>query len=159
MILGTSLFPSSFPSPFINQLSLVCSVLLGCNFHFSCTSKFTTCNLQLLVTFSCEESDSVMVLVVINGNKERIDKYCGNHTPVQLMSNGPLLMVEFRSYHQMSSMHSIASSYQSSSVTFKNQNKAFRGFKATYKFITGKLLSSFHLINFKRQSIYFVSFN
>lgn len=88
-----------------------------------------------------------MVLVVINGNKERIDKYCGNHTPVQLMSNGPLLMVEFRSYQKISTVHPIDHSV---GHLLKQPDVKMnpRGFKATYKFINGKLTYFFYLYFF-----------
>lgn len=56
-----------------------------------------------------------MVFVVINGNKERIDNFCGSEMPSQLMSNGPSFRVEFRS--------------------LKTSGRG-RGFKASYKFIT-----------------------
>ena len=75
---------------------------------------------------SCEETDAVMVLVTINGNKERIDNFCGNQIPAQLMSNGPSLRIEFKSVR-----HSASSS---------GHNQNFRGFKATYKFLTSQFL-------------------
>lgn len=63
-----------------------------------------------------------MVFVVINGNKERIDNFCGREVPDQLMSNGPSLRVEFRSGSNA------------------NSGRQFKGFRAVYKFITGKNL-------------------
>ncbi|RWS28317.1 suppressor of lurcher protein 1-like protein [Leptotrombidium deliense] len=81
---------------------------------------------KLLNISSCEEVDAVMVFVYINGNKERIDNYCGNNSPKQLMSNGPSLQVEF--------------------VTHKSEFKA-RGFRGIYRFVTSE---------FKEKSIYFM---
>jgi hypothetical protein len=37
-----------------------------------------------------------MVFITINGHKERVDNFCGNGLPSQLMSNGPSMIVEFR---------------------------------------------------------------
>ena len=58
-----------------------------------------------------------MVFVLINGNKERIDNFCGSEMPAQLMSNGPSIRVEFRSVKSTARV---------------------RGFKAQYNFITSK---------------------
>ncbi|RWS10051.1 Suppressor of lurcher protein 1-like protein [Dinothrombium tinctorium] len=63
----------------------------------------------------CEESDTVMVFVTINGNKERIDNYCGNQIPLQIMSNGPSLTAEFKS--------------------LDGKNHRAKGFRAIYKFV------------------------
>jgi len=50
----------------------------------------------LFEIFSCEGVDAVMVFITINGHKERVDNFCGNELPSQLMSNGPSMSVEFR---------------------------------------------------------------
>ena len=96
--------------------------------------------------FSCEESDSVMILVVINGNKERIDKYCSKHPPVQVMSNGPVMIVHFRSH---SASPSLPGSLVAPSLPDQRDlsvqtavRQGHRGFTATYRFITGELSSS-----------------
>lgn len=68
---------------------------------------------------SCEGIDTVMVFVVTNGNKVRIDNFCGVDIPAQLMSNGPSLRVEFKSMHPITAHNS-------------------RGFKAIYQFVTSK---------------------
>lgn len=59
-----------------------------------------------------------MVFITINGQKERVDNFCGNKLPAQLMSNGPTMTVEFRSHHS---------------------SPEVKGFKAKYKFVTGML--------------------
>ncbi|XP_023718979.1 suppressor of lurcher protein 1, partial [Cryptotermes secundus] len=62
----------------------------------------------------CENIDSLVANVHIDGRMEKIDSFCGNTVPKPLMSNGPRLMLEFRGIY--SSRYS-------------------RGFKATYSFI------------------------
>ncbi|GAB6030998.1 hypothetical protein CHUAL_007818 [Chamberlinius hualienensis] len=69
----------------------------------------------------CEGVDAVIAFIQINGMPERIDNFCGKQLPIQLMSNGQLMFVEFRSY-------------QSSSLS--------KGFKATYKFVSDFGISS-----------------
>ncbi|GAB6022557.1 hypothetical protein CHUAL_006663 [Chamberlinius hualienensis] len=66
-------------------------------------------------TKECEGVDAVMAFIHINGVPERIDNFCGKQEPKQLMSNGPFMYLEFRSY-------------PSSSMS--------RGFRAMFKFIT-----------------------
>ncbi|KFM72081.1 Suppressor of lurcher protein 1, partial [Stegodyphus mimosarum] len=56
-----------------------------------------------------------MVFITINGQKERVDNFCGNKLPAQLMSNGPSMLVEFRSLHS---------------------SPEVKGFRAIYKFVT-----------------------
>lgn len=68
--------------------------------------------------FSCDSVDAVMVFITINGQKERVDNFCGNKLPAQLMSNGPTMTVEFRSHHS---------------------SPEVKGFKAKYRFVTGIL--------------------
>lgn len=63
-----------------------------------------------------------MVFITINGQKERVDNFCGNKLPAQLMSNGPTMTVEFRSHHS---------------------SPEVKGFKAKYKFVTGMFQSIF----------------
>lgn len=96
-----------------------------------------------------------MVLVNINGNKERIDNFCGTNLPAQVMSNGPVLTVEFVSmrrdghglygssphYSNGLSMPSGANSL----VSNYGVNQNFRGFRATYQFLTGINLILFSL--------------
>ncbi|XP_013774421.2 suppressor of lurcher protein 1-like [Limulus polyphemus] len=59
--------------------------------------------------------DAVMVFITINGQKERLNNFCGNVLPPQLMSNGPSMSVEFKSYQTPSNL---------------------RGFRAIYRFVT-----------------------
>lgn len=68
-----------------------------------------------------------MVFITINGQKERVDNFCGNKLPAQLMSNGPTMTVEFRSHHS---------------------SPEVKGFKAKYKFVTGMLRLKFDLVFF-----------
>ncbi len=67
--------------------------------------------------FSCDAADIVMVFITINGQKERVDNFCGNDLPPQLMSNGPSLSVEFKSLHSTDYV---------------------KGFQAIYRFVTSK---------------------
>ncbi|XP_055928438.1 suppressor of lurcher protein 1-like isoform X1 [Argiope bruennichi] len=64
---------------------------------------------------SCEAVDAVMIFITINGRRERLDNFCGNKLPPQLMSNGPTMEVEFRSYHS---------------------SPEVKGFRAIYRFVT-----------------------
>ncbi|GIY25322.1 suppressor of lurcher protein 1 [Caerostris darwini] len=66
----------------------------------------------------CDSVDAVMVFITINGQKERVDNFCGNKLPAQLMSNGPSMLVEFRSYHS---------------------SPEVKGFRAIFKFVTDLL--------------------
>ncbi len=66
---------------------------------------------------SCDTADTVMVFITINGQKERIDNYCGKELPPQIMSNGPSMIVEFKSL---------------------NSPDRVKGFSAFYKFVTSK---------------------
>ncbi|XP_055948981.1 suppressor of lurcher protein 1-like isoform X2 [Argiope bruennichi] len=63
----------------------------------------------------CDSVDAVMVFITINGQKDRVDNFCGNKLPAQLMSNGPSMSVEFRSLHS---------------------SPEVKGFRAIYKFVT-----------------------
>ncbi|KFM58051.1 Dorsal-ventral patterning tolloid-like protein 1, partial [Stegodyphus mimosarum] len=62
----------------------------------------------------CEGVDAVMIFITINGRRERLDNFCGNKLPAQLMSNGPTMEVEFRSYHS---------------------SPEVKGFRAIYRFV------------------------
>lgn len=73
--------------------------------------------LLTLVVFSCENHDSLMAFVYLEGKMEKIDTVCGSNLPKPIMSNGPRLNVEF---------HSIQAA------------KYVRGFKATYSFTEGR---------------------
>ncbi|XP_067118714.1 suppressor of lurcher protein 1-like [Centruroides vittatus] len=66
-------------------------------------------------TKECEGVDSLVVFITVNGQKEQIDNFCGNELPAQLMSNGPTMTVQFRSYHS---------------------SKNVKGFRAIYRFVT-----------------------
>ncbi|RZC35746.1 suppressor of lurcher protein 1 [Asbolus verrucosus] len=61
----------------------------------------------------CDNQDSLMAFVHIDGRMEKIDSFCGSTLPKPVMSNGPRLKLEFQSL--------FASRYS-------------RGFKATYSF-------------------------
>nr|CAD7462862.1 unnamed protein product [Timema tahoe] len=61
----------------------------------------------------CDNIDSLVAYVHIDGRMEKIDSFCGTTVPKPLMSNGPRLMLEFRGIY--SSRYS-------------------KGFKATYSF-------------------------
>ncbi|XP_042900204.1 suppressor of lurcher protein 1 isoform X1 [Parasteatoda tepidariorum] len=63
----------------------------------------------------CEAVDAVMIFITIRGRRERLNNFCGNKLPAQLMSNGPTMELEFRSYH------------------FTSQVK---GFRSIYRFVT-----------------------
>lgn len=76
-----------------------------------------------------------MVFVVINGKRERIDNFCGSETPLQLMSNGPSLRVEFKS---------IATSTGTS-----------RGFKALYQFVTRKSIHEVYTLTLFFPNVFF----
>jgi hypothetical protein len=69
--------------------------------------------LSCFYVLRCENIDSLVANVQIDGRMEKIDSFCGSIVPKPLMSNGPKLMLEFRGIH--SSRYS-------------------RGFKATYSF-------------------------
>lgn len=58
-----------------------------------------------------------MVFITINGQKERVDNFCGSDLPPQLMSNGPSLSAEFKSFHSIDYV---------------------KGFRAIYRFVTSK---------------------
>lgn len=100
---------------------------------------------------SCEETDSLLVLVAIGGNKERIDNFCGhNMVPSQLMSNGPTLKVEFKSFPRAlsgspnspsvnkNSSALVGVKLPSHSTPSSGTRGTFRGFRATYSFITSE---------------------
>ncbi|KAJ8974756.1 hypothetical protein NQ317_019160 [Molorchus minor] len=61
----------------------------------------------------CDNQDSLIAFVQIDGRMEKIDSFCGTSLPKPVMSNGPRLKLEFQSL--------IASRYS-------------RGFKAIYSF-------------------------
>lgn len=61
----------------------------------------------------CDNHDSLLAFVHIDGRMEKIDSFCGGTPPKPLMSNGPRLKLEFQSL--------LASRYS-------------RGFKASYSF-------------------------
>ncbi|KAJ8937796.1 hypothetical protein NQ318_012276 [Aromia moschata] len=61
----------------------------------------------------CDNQDSLIAFVHLEGRMEKIDNFCGTALPKPVMSNGPRLKLEFQSL--------IASRYS-------------RGFKATYSF-------------------------
>ncbi|XP_054708330.1 suppressor of lurcher protein 1-like [Uloborus diversus] len=63
----------------------------------------------------CEAVDAVMIFITIKNRRERLDNFCGNKLPAQLMSNGPTMEVEFRSYHS---------------------SPEVKGFRAIYRFVT-----------------------
>lgn len=89
-----------------------------------------------------------MVLIDMNGNKERIDNFCGTNLPAQVMSNGPVLTIEFISVrrdgnnrlnlgHQQQHSMSSSSLNNNNYISGNGVNQNFRGFRATYKFLTG----------------------
>ncbi|KFM76071.1 Suppressor of lurcher protein 1, partial [Stegodyphus mimosarum] len=63
----------------------------------------------------CESVDAVMIFITINGRRERLESFCGNKLPRQLMSNGPSLVLDFRTYHS---------------------SPEVKGFRAIYRFVT-----------------------
>ncbi|GFQ71549.1 suppressor of lurcher protein 1 [Trichonephila clavata] len=63
----------------------------------------------------CEAVDAVMIFITIDNRRERLDNFCGNKLPAQLMSNGPTMEVEFRSFHS---------------------SPEVKGFRAIYRFVT-----------------------
>ncbi|XP_054722762.1 suppressor of lurcher protein 1-like [Uloborus diversus] len=67
----------------------------------------------------CEGVDAVMVFISIRGQKERVENFCGQKLPQQLMSNGPNMQVEFRALHRQDPLGPEA-----------------KGFRALYRFVT-----------------------
>ncbi|CAN7936892.1 unnamed protein product, partial [Ixodes hexagonus] len=66
---------------------------------------------------TCDGADVVMVFISINGQRDRVDNFCGHDLPNQVMSTGRNLTLEFRSHHYPG-------------------NTTVRGFRATYQFVT-----------------------
>lgn len=103
---------------------------IHCTYHFMGRGKervqilFTDFDLHLPHEPSkdCDSVDAVMVFITINGQKERVDNFCGKDLPAQLMSNGASMIVEFRSIH--SSPH-------------------VKGFRAIYRFVTNFGITGF----------------
>lgn len=75
---------------------------------------------------SCEAVDAVMIFITINNRRERLDNFCGNKLPAQLMSNGPTMEVEFKSYHS---------------------SQEVKGFRAIYRFVTGETIKTFYFLS------------
>lgn len=69
---------------------------------------------MIFFVFSCENQDSLMAFVHLDGRMEKIDSFCGSSLPKPIMSNGPRLNLEF---------HSLQASRYS------------KGFKAGYAFV------------------------
>ncbi|KAK2141303.1 hypothetical protein LSH36_1123g00051 [Paralvinella palmiformis] len=65
---------------------------------------------------SCDDEDSVIVSIKIEGQTRDIGRYCGNQKPLMLMSNNNRLDVNF--------------------ITRNREPTSARGFKATYRFVT-----------------------
>jgi hypothetical protein len=97
---------------------------------------------------SCDGMDTVMVFITMNGNKERIDNFCGTEIPAQLMSNGPHMRVEFKTLglpegqhqpplHHHQSPPQFNMIYGSGTSTTPHRP---RGFKAIYRFVTSESL-------------------
>ncbi|XP_064473488.1 suppressor of lurcher protein 1-like [Ornithodoros turicata] len=66
---------------------------------------------------TCEGVDAMTVFISINGQRDRVDNFCGSDLPNQVMSSGRNLTLEFRSH--------------ASPV-----NMSVRGFRAIYQFVT-----------------------
>ncbi|XP_075750964.1 suppressor of lurcher protein 1-like [Rhipicephalus microplus] len=66
---------------------------------------------------TCEAADAVTVFVSINGQRDRVDSFCGSDMPNQVMSTGRNLTLEFRSLQSPG-------------------NSTARGFRAAYQFVT-----------------------
>ncbi|EEC04048.1 hypothetical protein IscW_ISCW016962 [Ixodes scapularis] len=66
---------------------------------------------------TCDGADVVMVFISINGQRDRVDNFCGQDLPNQVMSTGRNLTLEFRSHHYAG-------------------NVTVRGFRALYQFVT-----------------------
>ncbi|XP_044261813.1 suppressor of lurcher protein 1 isoform X1 [Tribolium madens] len=109
---GTIVSPS-YPAPYPSRTT--------CRYEFQGRGKervqivFQDFNLYRSTDDSteCDNQDSLMAFVHIDGRMEKIDSFCGNTLPKPVMSNGPRLKLEFQSL--------FASRYS-------------RGFKATYSF-------------------------
>ncbi|XP_076307733.1 suppressor of lurcher protein 1-like [Tachypleus tridentatus] len=95
-----------------------------CVYHFTARGReriqilFTDFDLYLSdegIKDCAGPTDVVMVFITINGQKERLNNFCGNNIPPQLMSNGPSMSVEFKSYQPL---------------------LAQKGFRAIYQFVT-----------------------
>lgn len=66
---------------------------------------------------TCEGVDAITVFISINGQRDRVDNFCGTDLPNQVMSSGRNLTLEFR--------------------THTNEgNISVRGFRAIYEFVT-----------------------
>lgn len=72
--------------------------------------------LSPLSFLSCENQDSLVAFVHLDGKMEKIDTFCGSNLPKPIMSNGPRLNLEFHSLQ--------AARYA-------------KGFKAMYSFTEG----------------------
>ncbi|XP_068911532.1 suppressor of lurcher protein 1 isoform X2 [Tenebrio molitor] len=109
---GTIVSPS-YPAPYPSRTT--------CRYEFQGRGKervqivFQDFNLYRSTDDSteCDNQDSLMAFVHIDGRMEKIDSFCGSTLPKPVMSNGPRLKLEFQSLY--------ASRYS-------------RGFKATYSF-------------------------
>ncbi|XP_054163934.1 bone morphogenetic protein 1-like [Oppia nitens] len=112
---GTFTSPN-FPDPYPANVH--------CSYHFNGQGKE---RIQILFTDfdlyrpddtsrDCDAADTVMVFITINGQKERVDNFCGSDLPPQLMSNGPSLNVEFKSLQTTECTTETASDY----VEFSN---------------------------------------
>ncbi|XP_022651246.1 tolloid-like protein 1 isoform X4 [Varroa destructor] len=97
---------------------------IKCTYHFQGEGKervqikFTDFDLYKSTDDSrdCENVDSVVVFITIKGQRERVDNFCGNTLPVQIMSNEHRMTVIFQS-------HATAS-------------QPVKGFRAIYQFVT-----------------------
>ena len=73
----------------------------------------------LFAAFRCEDVDSLVAYIYVDGKPDKIDAFCGEMQPRPLMSNGPRLLLEFRG---------------------KESSRHVRGFKATYFFTESKFI-------------------
>ena len=110
------------------QYSIICqcqSSLTNRIFFSFHDNKFSYWSEYLSLLFSsCEDVDSVTASVIIGGQARDIGVYCGSKRPPMLMSNDNRMEVVF---------------------TSRGSSRA-RGFKAIYKFVTGKLSNIRHII-------------
>ena len=74
---------------------------------------------MLHLFYSCENHDSISVMVYLDGKETKINEFCGNTKPPLLMSSGPRMKVVFKS----------------ESTSKKDGNS---GFEIKYKFTTGE---------------------
>ena len=73
----------------------------------------------LFLFASCEDVDSVMIMITVSGEPREIGVYCGSKLPPLLMSNNNQMEVVFTTHSSRTTHNSL-------------------GFRAHYSFVTGQ---------------------